>query len=153
MEKKVEIVELESGMGFQEARDIREMMIGCEGIMKVKVKSLSHIWPFVEQDSWIVAHQALPSMEFSRQEYWSGLLFLSPGGLPNPGIEPRSLTLQADSSLSEPWGKPKNIRVVSLFLLQGSSHPRNQSRVFCFTGWFFTSPTTIMVKSNESSKD
>lgn len=43
MEKKVEIVELESGMGFQEARDIREMMIGCEGIMKVKVKSLSHI--------------------------------------------------------------------------------------------------------------
>jgi len=41
-------------------------------------------------------------MEFSRQEYWSGLPFLSPGHLPNPGIEPRSLALQADSFLSEP---------------------------------------------------
>ena len=38
-------------------------------------------------------HQAPPSMGFSRQEYWSGLSFPSPGNLPNPGIEPRSLTL------------------------------------------------------------
>ena len=38
-------------------------------------------------------HQAPPSMGFSRQEYWSGLPFPSPGNLPNPGIEPRSLTL------------------------------------------------------------
>ena len=43
-----------------------------------------------------VAYQAPPSMEFSRQEYWSGLPFPSPGDLPNPGIEPRSSTLQAD---------------------------------------------------------
>ena len=41
-------------------------------------------------------------MGFSRQEYWSGLPFPSPGNLPNPGIEPRSPTLQADSLLSEP---------------------------------------------------
>ena len=41
--------------------------------------------------------QAPLSMEFSRQEYWSGLPFPSPGGRPNPGIEPRSPTLQADS--------------------------------------------------------
>ena len=41
-------------------------------------------------------------MEFSRQECWSGLPFLSPGDLPNPGIEPRSPTLQADSLPSEP---------------------------------------------------
>ena len=40
------------------------------------------------------------------QEYWSGLPFPSPGNLPNPGIEPRSLALQADSSPSEPPGKP-----------------------------------------------
>ena len=39
---------------------------------------------------WAVAHQAPLSMEFSRQEYWSGLSFLSPGVLPNPGIEPTS---------------------------------------------------------------
>ena len=44
-------------------------------------------------------------MEFSRQEYWSGLQFPSPGDLPTPGIEPESPTLQADSLLSEPPGK------------------------------------------------
>ena len=43
-------------------------------------------------------------MEFSRQEYWSGLPFPSPGDLPDPGIEPRSLILQADALLSEPPG-------------------------------------------------
>ena len=145
----MEIVELGSGMGFRQARDIRKM-IGCEGIMKVKVKSLSHIWLFVEHHSWTVVHQALPSMEFSRQEYWSGLLFPSPGDLPNPGIEPRSPTLQAESLPSEPQWKPPNIRVGSLLLLQGSSHPRNQIWVSCFTGWFSTSHATFIVKSNES---
>ena len=53
-----------------------------------------------------VACQAPMSMEFSRQEYWSGLPFPSPGDLPNPGIEPGSPTLQADSLPSEPPGKP-----------------------------------------------
>ena len=43
-------------------------------------------------------------MEFFRTEYWSGKLFPSPGDLPNPGIEPRSLTLQADSLPAEPQG-------------------------------------------------
>ena len=46
---------------------------------------------------WTVAHQASPSMGFSRQEYWSGLPFPSPGDLPNPGIKPRSPALQADA--------------------------------------------------------
>ena len=46
------------------------------------------------------------SVGFSRQEYWSALPFPSPGDLPNPGIEPRSPTLQVDSLLSEPPGKP-----------------------------------------------
>ena len=41
-------------------------------------------------DTWTVAHQTPPSMGFSRQEYWSGLPFPSPGDLPDPGIEPRS---------------------------------------------------------------
>ena len=45
-------------------------------------------------------------MGFSRQEYWSGLLFPSPGDLPNPGIEPGSPTLWADALPSEPPGKP-----------------------------------------------
>ena len=56
---------------------------------------------------------------FSRQEYWSGLPCPPPGDLPSPGIEPRSPTLQADSLLSEPPGKPMNTGGISLSLLQG----------------------------------
>ena len=56
---------------------------------------------------WTIAHQAPLSTEFSRQEYWSGLPFLSPGYLPDAGIKPGSPALQADSLLSEPPGKPK----------------------------------------------
>ena len=52
-----------------------------------------------------VAHQAPPSTGFSRQEYWSGLLFPSPGDRPDPGIEPGSPALRADALPSEPPGK------------------------------------------------
>ena len=62
---------------------------------------------------WTVACQAPLSMEFSRQEYWSGLPFPSLGDLPDPGIEPESPALQKDSLLSEPPGKPHK----SMFLL------------------------------------
>ena len=78
---------------------------------KVKVKSLSHVQLFV-------AHLAPPSMGFSRQEYWSGLSFLSPGDLPDPRIKPRPPALQADSLPAEPPGKPKNTGMGSLSLLQ-----------------------------------
>ena len=64
------------------------------------------------------AHQAPLSMGFSRQEYWSGQPFPSPGHLPNPGIKPRSPALQEDSLPSEPPGKPKNTGMGSLSLLQ-----------------------------------
>ena len=56
--------------------------------VKVKVKSLSLVRLFVTL--WTVAYQASLSMGFSRQEYWSGLPFPSPGDLPDPGIEPLS---------------------------------------------------------------
>ena len=49
-----------------------------------------------------VAHQAPLSLEFSRQEYWNGLPLPSPGDLSDPGIEPRSAALQADTLTSEP---------------------------------------------------
>ena len=68
--------------------------------------------------SLTVSCQAPLFMEFSRQEYRSGLPCSLPGDLPNPGTEPRSPALQADSLLSEPPGKPKNIGVGSLSLLQ-----------------------------------
>ena len=55
---------------------------------------------------WTLAHQASLSIGFSRQEYWSELPFPSPGDLPDPGIERGSPTLQADSLLPEPPGKP-----------------------------------------------
>ena len=73
--------------------------------MKVKLKSLSRVRLFATP--WTVAHQAPLSMGFSRQEYWSGLPFPSPGDLPgpNPGIEPRSPAWQADALSSEPPGK------------------------------------------------
>ena len=66
------------------------------------VKALSRVQLFATP--WTVAHQAPPSMGFSRQEYWSGLPFPSPGDLPDPRIEPRSLALQEDSLTSEPPG-------------------------------------------------
>ena len=46
---------------------------------------------------WTVTHQAPPSMGFSRQEYWSGLPFPSPGDLPDPGIKPGSPALEVDA--------------------------------------------------------
>ena len=55
---------------------------------------------------WTVAHQAPLSMEFSREEYWSGLPFPSPGDFPGPGLKPGSLALQVHSLPSEPPGKP-----------------------------------------------
>ena len=72
---------------------------------------LSHVRLF--ETPWTVAHQAPLSIEFSRQEYWSGLPFPSLWDLPNPGIEPRSPALQADSFPSEPPGKPPQGWVVN----------------------------------------
>ena len=68
--------------------------------VKVKMKSLSHAQLFATL--WAVAYQAPPSMGFSRQEYWSGLPFPSPRDLPDPGVEPGSPALQADTLTSEP---------------------------------------------------
>ena len=71
------------------------------------MKSLSRVRLFATP--WTVAHQAPLSIELSRQESWSGLLFPSPGDLPDPGIKLRSSAMQADSLPSEPPGKPQEI--------------------------------------------
>ena len=70
----------------------------------MKVKSLSHVRLFATPRT--VAYQAPLSIGFSRQEYWSGLPFPSPGDLPNSGFEPGSPALEADALTSEPPGKP-----------------------------------------------
>ena len=71
------------------------------------MKSLSHVQLFATP--WTAAYQAPLPKGFSRQEYWSGLPFPSPGDLPDPGVEARSPTLQADVLISEPPGKPPKI--------------------------------------------
>ena len=72
-----------------------------------EVKSLSHVRLFATP--WTVAYQAPPSMGFSRQEYWSGLPFPSPGDLSDPEIKPGSPALEADALTSEPPRKPFSI--------------------------------------------
>ena len=69
--------------------------------MKVKLLSCVRLFAF----PCTVTYRAPWSMGFSRQEYWSGLPFPSPGDLPNPGIEPGSPALQTDALPSEPLGK------------------------------------------------
>ena len=83
---------------------------------------------------WTVAYQAPPSVGFSRQEYWSGLPFPSPGDLPNPGIEPRSPALPADALPSEPPGnlpaKAGDIRDTGSILGSGRSPGGGHSNPF-----------------------
>ena len=78
----------------------RDITLSTKVHLVSEVKSLSRVRLFVTP--WTVAHQAPLSMGFSRQEYWSGLLFPSPGDLPDPGVEPRSPALQADTLTSKP---------------------------------------------------
>ena len=78
-----------------------------ESESEVKMKSLTHVQLFATP--WTVAYQAPPSMEFSRQEYWSGLPSFS-WNLPNPGINPRSPALQTDALLSKPPEKKTDTR-------------------------------------------
>ena len=78
-------------------------MYGLMSLVSDRIRSdqpLSRVQLFTTL--WTVAHQAPLSMGFSRQEYWSGLSFPTSGDLPNPGIKPKSSTLQADSLPSEP---------------------------------------------------
>ena len=88
--------------GFDEWNSTLDEMDRCS--IQSEVKSFSHVRLF--GTPWTVAYQSSPSMGFSWQEYQSGLPFPSPGDLPDPGIEPRSPTLQVDALPSEPPGKP-----------------------------------------------
>ena len=91
--------------------------------MEVEVKLLSRVLLFAT--SWTVAYQPSPSMGFSRQEYWSGLPFPSPGDLPDPGIEPKSPALEADALTSEPSGKPWALKDEYISFMNISGSKRN----------------------------
>ena len=96
--------------GILQARTLEWVAISFSdaGKCKVKVKSLSRVRLF--STSWTAAHQAPPSMGFSRQEYWSGVPLPSPEDLPDPGMEARSPTLQVPALPSEPQEKPQYVR-------------------------------------------
>ena len=91
---------------------------------------------FSKEEKVQVAQSCLPlcdPLKFSRPEYWSGYPSPPPGDLPNPGMEPRSPALQADSLPAKPPGKPKNAGVGSLSLLQRIflTQKLNQSLLHC----------------------
>ena len=103
-----------------------------------EVKSLSRVQLFATP--WTVAHQAPPSMGFFRQEYWSGLLFPSPGDLPDPGTEPRSPALQAEALTSEPlchllikW----QLRLTGIFLFSPLPVLVSSQERLCFVRYQF----------------
>ena len=91
--------------GILQERTLEWVAISFSNVWKwkVKVKSLSRVQLFATPGT--AAYQAPLSLGFSRQEYWCGLPFPSPGDLPDPGIEPGSPTLEADALTSEPPGK------------------------------------------------
>ena len=90
---------------------------------KEVVKLLSRVQLF--ETLWTVAYQAPLSMGFSRQEYWNGLPFPSPGDLPHPGIKLRSPALQADALTSEPPGEPFTLNLPKLLSLHITTIPIN----------------------------
>ena len=104
------------------------------------MKSLSHVRLF--ETPWTAAHQAPLSMGFSRQEYWSGVPFPSPGDLPDPGIEPRSSTLQADALPPEPPGKPirTNARAEDGITLTQTVYLKKREK------WFLKEVSSIVIK-------
>ena len=85
---------------FKKIRDTKQGNISCK--MRKKVKLLSHVRLFAIP--WTVAYQAPPSMEFSRQEYWSEFPFPSPGDLPSPGTVPASLSSPGPSEV-QGWNR------------------------------------------------
>ena len=91
---------------------------GILDMIEIVLKIKSEKWKLLSRVGLFATPWAIQSMAFSRPEYWSIFPFSSPGDLSNPGIKPRSFTLQADSLPAEPQGKPKNTGVGSLSLLQ-----------------------------------
>ena len=96
---------------------------------------------------WTVAHQAPPSVEISRWEYWSVLPFPSPRNLPNPGIKPRSPALQADSLLTELQGKPHHAKCKL-----DESQPRIKTARRNINNLRYEDDTTLMAEREEELK-
>ena len=105
------------------------------------MKSLSHVQLFATP--WTVAYQDPQHTVFYMQEYWSGLPFPSPGNLPNPGIEPGSLALQADSLPSEPPRKLGNNQYHSVIFETASMYHISDSFVDYYISFMEFLPTVV----------
>ena len=109
--------------------DLKKLVRRFKGLVKsssnfqaLEWLCLSFICVRIFVTQWTVDHQAPLSMGFSRQKYWSGWPFSSPGDFPNPVTEPRSPALQANSLLSQPPGKPIRIIIYSKINFVKESH-------------------------------
>ena len=120
----------------------------------------SRVWPFVTP--WAVAHQASLSVEFSRQEFWSGLPCPPPGDLPDPGIKPESLTSPALAAgfftNSASWEAPKNgpssqitgkKQAYSISRRDSAEKPTNQGTSALF---FCCSGNTLLINRQSKKK-
>ena len=117
------------------------------------MKSLSYVWLFATP--WTVTYKAPLSMEFSRQKYWSGLPFPSPGDLPDPGIKPGSPTLQTDTLLFEPPGKPnifnhKSLHVSIIISLKFLGEEFLLQKLYTFLRPWYAVQNTFQKECNRS---
>ena len=110
-------------------------------MLLLRCSVMKHAWPTGLCCPW----------GFSRQEHWSGLPCPAPKNLPNPGIESRYPTLQANSLLSESQGKPKDTGLPVYPFSSVSSWPMDRTRVSCIADGFFTSWATRNSNSKNGS--
>jgi len=142
---------------YRASQNIRMINVFLESLLSESFPSLGVTPPYLchsvmsnSATPWSIAHQAPLSMGFSRQEYWSGLPFPSPGDLPNPGIKPRSPTLQADALTSEPPGKPPHLpRMPSNTGIQISGPVVGEAQILIWpSSSVFLPPTPTTIKIN-----
>ena len=110
----------------------------------VVVQLLSHVQLFATP--WTVAHQAPPSMGFSRQEYWSALPFTSPRDLPDPVIKPTSPVWRVDSLPLNHLGSPLDMILLRNFNVHLSYYEQGRTLFSCFkTHWHFFCKLSIHI--------
>ena len=135
---------------YRASQNIRIINVFLESLLSESFPSLGVTPPYLRHSvmsnsatPWSIAHQAPLSMGFSRQEYWSG-------DLPNPGIQPRSPTLQANALTSEPPGKPPHLpRMPSNTGIQISGPVVGEAQILIWSSSsVFLPPTPTAIKIN-----
>ena len=102
---------------------------------------------------WTIAYQASPSMGFSRQEYWSGLPFPSPGDIPDPGIKPRAPKLQADAYPLSHQGSPKTWYIYTIIQPLNTYSAIKKNEIAPFAATLIDLEIIILSKVSQKEKD